>query len=406
MEVEASRKSRDGVRPHSPAHARQGGGVAVDERHHLRGQRHVGLRKQLVDGNGLVLPHHAYAVHFPHVEMVRHLEVCEFGDEDLHAVCLGDALHTRRKVDAVTNHGVLHSLFRANVAVDDLASVDANAVSNRRIALLHAAPIEHLEIAPHLQCRHARAVRVIGRHKGHAEYGHHRVTNVLVENAVICHDGVDGAFKVLVKHVDQFAWIERFAELCERADVAEEHTDLLARSPELLSALLKHLFGKRWGHVPSKSVHHLLFLRNVLENNDDTCCFVLHSPLSADLVHCLEVKLKLGIARHRIRVLELRQRLELVDGALHKRPVVAPLLAALVLQRRQRVVDLHRPRRPAQNVVRDKHGLAGRKHRVDVVAEGLVVLPEPVAEGMAQHVWRRLLQIRYDRVAVARDQIA
>ena len=140
-----------------------------------------------------------------------------------HLAGLGRLLQARRDVDRVAGREPLLG------AGDDLAGVHAHAQLQARAVALLELVVQLVEPAAQLVGGAHRAERVVLVHRGHAEDGHDRVADELLDGAAVPLDDRLGRLEVAGHDVPQALGIDPLAEGRRPGDIAEEHRDRLAR---------------------------------------------------------------------------------------------------------------------------------------------------------------------------------
>ena len=130
-------------------------------------------------------------------------------------------LQARRRVDGVSGQEALAGARRRVEMRDGLARVDADAdVDGRSVGATDAG-----DVAPYAQRRVDRPLRVVLVGGGHAEHGHDRIADVLLDDAAVDLDRMLGHAVVLAKHAVDVLRVGAFGERRETHHVAEQAGD-------------------------------------------------------------------------------------------------------------------------------------------------------------------------------------
>ena len=113
-------------------------------------------------------------------------------------------------------------------ASDDLARVDADPELERHAVVTHELLVEVAESSAQVVRGTHSAQSVVLVQAGHAEDGHHRVADELLDRAAVALDYVASRLEVAGHHAPQALWIELFAEFGRAGHVAEHDCHRLA----------------------------------------------------------------------------------------------------------------------------------------------------------------------------------
>ena len=156
---------------------------------------------------------------------------------DEHLARLRSLLEPRRDVDRVAGRELL---IRDGVPDDHLARVDAGARRDANPVLAREILVDALESLAHLERRPHGAERVVLVDGRHAEHGHDRVADELLDGAAVSFERCLHRVEVAPHHTPQRLGVEPLAERRRAGDVREDDRDHLPRlgvaSPERRAA--------------------------------------------------------------------------------------------------------------------------------------------------------------------------
>ena len=145
----------------------------------------------------------------------------------------GEALQTAGHDHAHTDHGELQPLAGAEVAGHHLAEVQADALAQGRTARRGQFGIELRQAGLHRQGRPDRrqGFHPIAAAAGHAELGHQRIADELVEQALLGDHGGGDGLEIAVEQAEQLGGRQHGAEGGEGHQVGEEHHATAPHAP-------------------------------------------------------------------------------------------------------------------------------------------------------------------------------
>ena len=146
-----------------------------------------------------------------------------FADQDLRAVGLARAFEPRGEIHAVADHGEIHALGRADIAGDQAVGIQTDPDVYRRLSLRGAANVPLGQNADHADRGADRAILVVFVGHRHAEAGHDRVADELVEHPAVLLDALDHQREVLVQQAHGRRRPEPLGHRGKAADVGEQH---------------------------------------------------------------------------------------------------------------------------------------------------------------------------------------
>ena len=145
---------------------------------------------------------------------------------DQHLALLRSLLEPRRHIDRIARRQLL---IRGAVTNDHLARVDAGARQDPNAVLAGKIDVHAVESLTHLERRSHRPKRIVFVYRRHAEHGHDRVADELLDRAAVPFERCLHRVEVTPHHTPERLRIEPFTERGRTDDVREDDGDHLPR---------------------------------------------------------------------------------------------------------------------------------------------------------------------------------
>src|SRR5207245_2714564 len=123
--------------------------------------------------------------------------------QDVRGILLARAFKPGRKVYAIADDGIFHTLGRADVAGDHHVGVEADSHIHALLAGRRAPGVPAAQLRDHGDGGADGAIFVIIVRKGHAEDGHDRVTDILVQHSTLLLNTLNHHREVFVEQADR-----------------------------------------------------------------------------------------------------------------------------------------------------------------------------------------------------------